>query len=152
MRIARGFLALLCGSCLLSACASQSGTVYTRQQAQMAHSVEYGTVQRIEAVTLQGTRTGLGTIGGGGAGGVLGSTLGGGKGSALMAIGGAVAGAVGGTVAEEKLTTKPAIEIEVLLDSGEIRLVVQEAGDETFAVGDRVRVVQGADGSNRVRH
>ncbi len=153
MKKGRYFFILLCSVTLLAGCTtrSQSGRVYTQDQAKMAHTVLLGTVTRVEAVTIEGTPGALGTFGGGVAGGILGSTIGGGKGSALMAVGGAVAGAVGGSMAEKKITTKEALEIEVQLDNGVIQLVVQEP-DETFNVGDRVRVVKGGDGSIRVRH
>jgi len=153
MKIISRFLILLFCISLLAGCASnrQSGKVYTQNQAKMSHTVVLGTVTRIEAVTIEGSKSGLGAVGGGVAGGVVGSMLGGGKGSVLMAVGGAVAGAVGGSMAEEKITTKDALEIEVKLDTGGIQLVVQEP-DEAFAIGDRVRIVSGADGSSRVRH
>lgn len=149
----RYFLIFLCCVSLLAGCASrsQSGKVYTQGQAKMTHTVELGTVTRVESVTIEGTQSGAGTIGGGVVGGILGSMVGGGKGSALMAVGGAVAGAVGGSMAEKKITTKQALEIEVQLDTGGIQLVVQET-DEVFAVGDRVRLVKGSDGTSRVRH
>jgi outer membrane lipoprotein SlyB len=153
MKIISQLLVLLCSVSLLVGCASrsQSAKVYTQDQAKMSHSVVLGTVTRIEAVTIEGSKSGVGTVGGGVAGGVLGSMVGGGKGSILMAVGGAVAGAVGGSLAEEKITEKNALEIEVQLDTGGIQLVVQEP-DEEFAIGDRVRIVKGADGSSRVRH
>lgn len=144
---------LLCGFSLLAGCTTQSksGKVYTQEQARVSHSVMYGTVQRVEPVTIEGVKTGVGAVGGGVVGGIAGSTVGGGKGSALMAVGGAIAGAVAGSLVEEKATTRAGVELEVHLEGGGILLVVQ-AADETFAVGDRVRVVQGDDGSTRVRH
>ncbi|OGR31827.1 MAG: hypothetical protein A2091_12175 [Desulfuromonadales bacterium GWD2_61_12] len=152
MRRILWLVALLCGFTLLAGCSnSQSGRVYTREQAKMSHNVIYGTVQRVEPVTIEGTKSGLGAVGGGIAGGILGSTIGGGRGSALIAVGGAIAGAVAGSAAEEKMTTRPGVELEVHLEGGGVLLVVQGV-DETFAVGDRVRVMQGADGSTRVRH
>jgi len=146
-------VALLICFALLGGCAtrSQSGKVYTQQQSRIMHTVLYGTVLRAEPVTIEGTQSGLGTVGGGVAGGILGSTIGGGKGSALAAVGGVIAGAVVGSLAEKEVTARQALEIEVQIDGGGILLIVQEA-DESFAVGDRVRVVKGGDGTARVRH
>jgi outer membrane lipoprotein SlyB len=111
--------------------------------------VQFGTVQFVKNVQIEGTKSGFGTVGGGVAGGVAGSTIGGGKGSVLAALGGAALGAVGGTVAEEKLTKKAGFEITVELDSGSTLAVVQEA-DVMFSVGERVRVLTGSDGTTRV--
>jgi outer membrane lipoprotein SlyB len=143
------FLAFLTAAALVSGCASSnSGDVYSRDQARTAQTVQMGTVQAVRSVQIEGTKSGIGTIGGGVAGGVLGSTIGGGKGSVLAAVGGAALGAVGGAVAEEKLTKKAGLEITVKLDSGSTIAVVQEA-DVMFSVGERVRVLTGG-GTTRV--
>lgn len=142
--------AFLSAAALLSGCASSnSGEVYSRDQARRTQTVQLGTVQFVKNVQIEGTKSGVGAIGGGVAGGVLGSTVGAGKGSVLAAVGGAALGAVGGTVAEEKLTKKAGLEITVKLDSGSSIAVVQEA-DVMFSVGERVRVLTGSDGTTRV--
>jgi len=137
---------------LLVACMpeSRSGKVYTQDQARTAQSVFYGTVLRVEEVTIEGTQSGGGTVAGGAMGGVLGSAVGSGKGAAISTVGGAIAGAVAGSAAEKKLTTKAGLEIEVEVDNGEIILVVQEK-DDVYSVGDRVRIVKGRDGTTRIR-
>ena len=48
-------------------------------------------------------------------------------------------------------TQRKALEITVKLDSGQTLAIVQEA-DETFNVGDRIRVLTASDGTKRVRH
>lgn len=144
------FISFLAAAALLSGCAaSRSGEVYSRDQTRRTQTVQYGTVQSVRTVQIEGTKSGLGTIGGGVAGGVAGSTIGSGKGQVLAALGGAALGAVGGTVAEEKLTKKARLEITVKLDSGSIIAVVQEA-DVPFSVGERVRILTGPDGTTRV--
>lgn len=144
------FISFLAAAVLLSGCASsRSGEVYSRDQARRTQTVQPGTVQFVKNVQIEGTKSGLGTIGGGVAGGVVGSTIGGGKGQVLAALGGAALGAVGGTVAEEKLTKKAGLEITVKLDSGPVIAVVQEA-DVMFSAGERVRVLTGSDGTTRV--
>jgi outer membrane lipoprotein SlyB len=145
--------ALLLAGCALAVvgCASgHSGNTYSRDQAGRSLSVYYGTVLRVSPVAIEGTRSGVGTVGGGVAGGVVGSTIGKGSGSTLAAVAGALAGAAAGAVAEEGLTRRQGLEIEVELDSGELMVVVQEA-DQAFAVGDRVRLVRGPDGKSKVR-
>ena len=135
---------------LLTGCASSnSGDVYSRNQTRITQTVQMGTVQSVRNVQIEGTKSGVGAVGGGVAGGVLGSTIGAGKGSVLAAVGGAALGAVGGAVAEEQLTKKNGLEITVKLDSGATIAVVQEA-DVMFSVGERVRVLTGSGGTTRV--
>lgn len=144
------WIQIFIAAALLSGCASsRSGEVYSRDQARQAHTVQMGTVEHVKAVQIEGTKSGLGTVGGGVAGGVAGSTIGGGRGSTLAALGGAAVGALAGTFAEEKLTKKNGLEITVTLDSGNTIAVVQE-DDVPFEVGDRVRVLTGPDGTTRV--
>lgn len=127
-----------------------SADTYRRSQAGQSLSVYYGTVLRVDQVGIEGTRSGVGTVGGGVAGGVAGSTIGSGTGSRIAAVAGALAGAAAGAAVEEGITRKQGLEIEVELDSGELVVVVQEA-DQMFRVGDRVRLIRGADGQTKVR-
>lgn len=134
---------------LAAGCASQSGEVYSRGQAQRAQTVQMGTVEYVKSVRVEGTKSGVGAVVGGITGGVLGSTIGSGTGSKVAALGGALAGAGAGHLAEEKLTDYNGLEITVKLDSGRLLAVVQK-NDVLFAVGERVRVLTGADGILRV--
>ncbi|MFA6172865.1 MAG: glycine zipper 2TM domain-containing protein [Kiritimatiellales bacterium] len=144
------FVTFLAVSALVTGCASSnSGEVYSRDQARRTQTVQMGTVQAVRNVQIEGTKSAVGPVAGGVAGGVLGSTIGGGKGQVLAALGGAAIGAVGGAVAEEKLTNKTGLEITVKLDSGTTLAVVQEA-DVMYSVGERVRVLTGPDGTTRV--
>jgi outer membrane lipoprotein SlyB len=137
---------IVCAGCATG----QGGRTYTREQARKVHSVYYGTILRVEDVTIEAKPSGLGTVAGGVVGGVMGSTIGGGRGSTLATAGGAVVGAVAGAVGEKKVMTKAAVEVEVELDDGRLMVVVQEKDDE-FIVGDRVRIIEGGDGTTRVR-
>ena len=140
----------LIGVALLTGCAtSKSGSVYTRDQAQQGQTVQLGTVEFVKAVQIEGSKSGVGAIGGGLAGGLIGSTIGGGDGSTLAAVGGALAGAFVGSKVEEKSTQLDGLEITVKLDSGKAIAVVQEA-DVLFVVGERVRVLISRDGTTRV--
>lgn len=122
---------------------SSSGNVYSRREAQQVQTIEYGTVEAVREVMIEGEKSGKGTAIGGIAGGVLGSQVGSGRGSAVGGVVGAIAGGALGSKTEEKITESNALEIQVKLDGGQTIVVVQEA-DVFFNVGERVRVVQGA--------
>ncbi|MBF4991973.1 glycine zipper 2TM domain-containing protein [Methylophilus sp. QUAN] len=136
---------------VLAACASSnSGNVYSRDEARKAQTVKTGVVESVRSVKLEGTKSPVGTIAGGAIGGIAGSSVGGGKGSAIAAVIGAVAGGLAGSAAEEVATRKNAYEITVKLDGGGLVAIVQEA-DEQFNAGDRVRIVENG-GTSRVSH
>jgi outer membrane lipoprotein SlyB len=86
-------------------------------------------------------------------GGIAGSSTGGGKGSDVMRVLGAVVGGVAGAAAEEGYTREDGIEFSILLEDGSHISVVQEmsANDESFNVGDKVRVIESG-GVVRVSH
>jgi outer membrane lipoprotein SlyB len=145
-----GMMMMMVIAALAAGCASsQSGEVYSRNQARSAMTVKLGTVEFVKQVKVEGTQSGVGAVAGGIAGGVGGNMIGGGKGRTLATLGGAAAGALVGNVAEEKITKYDGLEITVRLDSGAVTAVVQEA-DVMFYVGDRVRVLTGSDGTTRV--
>ncbi|WP_320056281.1 glycine zipper 2TM domain-containing protein [Desulfuromonas thiophila] len=136
---------------MLAACGrAPSAQVYSRQQAQRQLSVYYGTVLAVAPAVIEGGQTGLGAVTGGVLGGVAGHSVGGGHGQALATVAGAVGGLLLGSVVEEGAGRREALELTIELDSGELIAVVQ-AADETFVVGDRVRLVRGADGEVRIR-
>lgn len=139
--------ALVLSGCMPS---STSGNVYSRDQARTSHSVYYGTILRVEDVTIEGTQSGAGTVAGGVMGGVLGSAVGSGSGRGIATAGGAILGSLAGSAVEKGATTVAGLELEVELDNGELLLVVQEK-DSVYRVGDRVRVIQDARGTTRVR-
>jgi outer membrane lipoprotein SlyB len=138
-------------SLIVAGCAtSKTGDVYSRDQARREMLVRAGVVESVREVTMEGTKSGVGTLAGAAVGGVAGSNVGGGKGQIVGAIFGAVLGGVAGSAIEEGVTKKNAQEITIKLDSGQLIAVVQEAG-EYFNPGERVRVLSG-DGSTRVTH
>ena len=112
--------------------------------------VRLGVVESIREVTMEGSKSGTGTLAGAAVGGIAGSNVGGGKGHIVGAILGAVAGGMAGSAIEEHATKKYALEITVKLDSGQLIAVVQE-GDEPFRSGERIRILSG-NGSTRVTH
>ena len=136
---------------VVTGCASsRSGKVYSRDQARTAQQVYYGTVIRVEEVTIEGREGAVGGIAGGVIGGFLGNTIGGGSGKGLATAAGAVGGMVAGSAAEKAATTKAGLEIEVELDDGRMMVVVQEKDDQ-YAAGDRIRMIAGSGGTWRVR-
>lgn len=138
------------GLTLLSGCASSlSSDAYTRDSARQMQTVYYGTVQSVRSVRIEGTKTPIGAGAGAVAGGILGSGVGGGTGRSLATVGGAVLGGVAGSAAEEGITRQRGYEISVRLDNGRDISVVQ-AADIAFQPGERVRVVEGRDGTTRV--
>ena len=136
---------------LLAACASSnSGSVYSRDDARKVQTVKTGVVESVRQVKLEGTKTPIGTVAGGAVGGIAGSSVGGGRGSSIAAVIGAVIGGLVGSAAEEGLTRKDGLEITIKLDGGSLVSVVQEAG-EVFNPGDKVRLLENGD-TTRVSH
>ncbi|MFA5662943.1 glycine zipper 2TM domain-containing protein [Castellaniella sp.] len=142
-------LGLSAGALLLAGCANQSASssVYTYGQARQEQTVRYGTVQSVRSVVIQSDRSsGVGMVSGAALGGVAGSTIGGGKGKTLTTIGGALLGGLAGNVIEKQVDKTQGLEITVRLDSGETRVVVQEA-DVPLSIGQRVQMISGAGGT-----
>ncbi|MFP4154260.1 MAG: glycine zipper 2TM domain-containing protein [Halothiobacillaceae bacterium] len=141
---------VIAAAALLSGCASSlSGGTYNRADARQVMTVEYGTVQSVRPVRIEGTRTPIGAGAGALAGGILGSTIGGGTGRALATVGGAVAGGMAGAAIEEGATRQQGLEITIRLDSGRTISVVQ-AADQVFSPGERVHVTMARNGTARV--
>lgn len=136
---------------LLTGCvSSQSGDVYSRQDARRVQNVSAGTIVGLRPVTIEGTKSLLGVGTGAVLGGIAGSTMGGGRGTYLTAIAGAVIGGAAGAFTEEAVTKSNGVEITVREDSGYTRAYVQEAGErQLFRIGDRVRILS-VNGQSRV--
>ena len=150
MRIIQILVATLL-TLLLGACASSnSGSVYSRDDARKTQTVRTGIVESVRQVKLEGTKSPIGTVAGAAVGGIAGSSIGQGKGSTIGAVIGAVVGGLGGSATEEMMTRKDALEITVKLDGGGLTAVVQEA-DELFKAGDKVRLIESG-GNTRVSH
>jgi len=150
MRITR-LLAVALLAVLLAACASSnSGSVYSRDEARKVQTVKTGVIESVRQVKLEGTKSPVGTIAGGAVGGIAGSSVGGGRGSAIAAVIGAVAGGLAGSALEEGVTRKDGVELTVKLDGGGLVAIVQEA-DEVFNAGEKVRILESG-GVTRVSH
>lgn len=139
--LCRGLLAVAAVT-MLGACASgMGGRDYQRTEARRTMSVQYGVIDAIRVVKLEGTKTPLGSLGGAAIGGIAGSTLGSGRGASVATVIGAIAGGVAGSAVEEGATRQTGIELTVRLDNGQILATVQADEGEGFRVGDRVRVL-----------
>ena len=143
-------LAVVLAALAAAGCASpSSGRVYSRHEARVAWDVRYGKVVAIDDVVIEGRRSALGRVGGGLIGYQAGRAVGGGSGSRIAGAAGAVAGAVAGQAIEEQATREAAWQFTVELDSGRTISVVQ-ARDQSFAIGERVRVYTRRGGAARV--
>lgn len=150
MKLTPLFVLILLSSLLAACASSNSGSVYSRDEARKTQTVRMGVVESVRQVRIEGTKSPVGTVAGGAVGGIAGSSIGHGRGSAVGAVLGAVAGGLAGAAAEEGITRKDGLEITVKLDSGGLIAIVQEA-DENFNPGDRVRLVESG-GTTRVSH
>lgn len=127
----------------LAGCQSSlTGESYSRSEARKMQRVEYGMVEYLRPVKIEGTKTPIGAGAGAAVGGVAGSTIGGGRGKTVATILGAVAGGVAGAAVEESVTRRQGMEITVRKDNGQVISVVQEVSSNVpFYVGDRVRIL-----------
>ncbi len=117
------------------------GNAYNVSDTREVQSVYYGTIVRTQAVTIDGSNNGVGTLAGGAVGGLLGSKVGGGTGSVIATIGGAVLGGVLGSAAEGGITKRNGVNLTIKLDSGRTISIVQQVNPKvTFQVGQRVQV------------
>lgn len=143
-------LVLLALAVLVGCTNKYNPNVYSGNQAMQADKISYGTITRINAVTIKDENTGVGLVGGGIAGGVLGSQIGGGSGRVVGAVGGALLGAAAGALAEDEFQKTDGVQITVRLDSGGSVSIVQAAEGSNFSVGQRVRVITSPNGRARV--
>lgn len=140
------------GALALAGCAAppRGGADYGGYQTRTEQTVRFGVVESVRTVRIDAGETGVGTATGAVLGGIAGSTVGGGRGSAAAAVAGAVVGGIIGQSVERDANQRQGIEITVMLDGGKYIAIVQEA-DESFRVGDRVRILSGR-GTTRVTH
>ncbi|MDR5170513.1 glycine zipper 2TM domain-containing protein [Methylobacillus pratensis] len=144
--LAAAIILLTLGGCM----SSNSGDVYSRDEARKTQTVRLGVVESVRNVRLEGTKTPIGGGAGAVVGGIAGSSVGGGRGQAIATVLGALVGGLAGAAAEEGVTRKDGLEITVKLESGNLIAVVQEA-DVQFNPGDKVRLVESG-GVTRVTH
>ena len=136
----------------LTGCAwqSHSGSTYSGGETQREQVVRLATVESVREVTIDRRPTGVGAGAGAVVGGVAGNAIGHGRGSAIGTVLGAVAGGVAGHAIEGQVANQKGVEITVRLENGELRAIVQEAG-EVFHPGEKVRLLSSG-GTTRVSH
>ncbi len=101
-----------------------------------------GVIESIRAAEVKGESSGIGAVAGGGAGCGVGNQFGHGGTNTLLTIGGAAGGAFAGDAIEKNLKKHTVWRVTVRLDDGSVRTLSQKA-QPPFAVGDRVRIVDG---------
>jgi len=144
---------------LLPGCANVPGSTaglgsgdFSRAQARQVLSVQFGTVQAVRAVQIEGGQSGAGMATGAVVGGLLANHIGEGRGKKLATLLGAVGGGIAGAAGEKAMTGTAGVEITVKLENGQALAVTQAAEPgENFKTGDRVRVLSGGS-TVRVAH
>lgn len=101
-----------------------------------------GTVTSVNAVTVQGSASGLGAVGGAVAGGVVGHQVGGGKGRDAMTVLGAIGGALAGNQIEKSRRQTTRYDVIVRMEDGSNRTFSYDTVPAVSS-GDRVRVSNG---------
>ena len=132
----------------LAGCAprSMSGDVYSRERAQRVQTIEYGEVLEARPILIEGTKSGLGALGGGVLGGALGSGVGRGAGSTIAVVGGAIIGWVAGSAVEEGATRQPGVEVTIRMDTGRTIALVQGMRPAWCAPGTGSVILRHPDG------
>ncbi|WP_077034591.1 hypothetical protein [Pelomonas sp. KK5] len=123
----------------LSACATSNPDVVHYRDTQQMGIVQDATVLSIRPVTVDGSQSGAGVVGGA----MIGSVAGGGVGGNWRdrqagSVVGLIAGALIGNAVERSATRQEAYEIVVQLRNGERRSIIQARGEESFNAGDPV--------------
>ena len=79
--------ATIAASALIGGCAStSSGSVYSGGQARQEQTVRMGVVESVRQVSIEGSKSGVGTLAGGAIGGVAGSNIGGERAATMYSI------------------------------------------------------------------
>jgi outer membrane lipoprotein SlyB len=137
-------VSVITSSLLITGCMQNlQGDSYSRDDARKVQTVQYGKIESVRMVVIEGTKTPIGAIAGAAVGGIAGSSVGGGKGSDIAAVVGAVAGGVLGSKAEEAATKSQGIELIIRLESSDRTISVVQAYDQAnpLVAGDRVRLM-----------
>lgn len=138
-----GLLCVVSASLVLSGCVRDlQGSTYSRGETRQVQQVEYGRVEAVSPVVIEGTQSGVGQLPGAIVGGIAGSAVGEGKGQEIFTVLGALGGAVLGSTIEENVTRAQGLELTLKMDSGKTLSIVQEVERvDAFQVGQRVRVL-----------
>lgn len=136
---------------LMTSCSYNSlrPEVVDRADAQKMQTVVFATVVSIDRVILSGDGD-TGAVAGAIIGGVAGASVtDSDTESDIAGVLGALVGSAVGSKMGDAATRKPAIELLLDLDSGKTVSIIQEEGDYSFAVGQRVKIIKNR-GKSRV--
>lgn len=142
--------ALLAASAVLGGCASnypdnnyRNGDGYRNGYDNTA-SAGYGTIESIQVTAAEPRTSGAGALVGGVVGALAGNQIGSGGGRTAATVAGGVAGAAIGNNVERNRDAEgqQMYSINVRLDNGEYRTVVQDSVYD-LRIGNRVRIVDG---------
>ena len=143
MRMSKNIIAITF-SLLMVSCSYSSlrPEVVDRADAQRMQTVIFATVVSIDRVILSGDGD-TGAVAGAIIGGVAGSSVTDSeKESDIAGVLGALVGSAVGAKVGDAATRKPAIELLLDLDSGKTISIIQEEGNYSFAVGQRVKIIK----------
>jgi outer membrane lipoprotein SlyB len=140
--------ALLAASAFLGGCASNPAPTYAnggyRNSYDNTASAGYGTIESIQVTSGEGRTSGAGAVVGGLVGALAGNQVGSGGGRTAATVAGGVGGALIGNRVEQNRNPEgqQMYAINVRLDNGEYRTVVQDSVYD-LRNGNRVRIVDG---------
>lgn len=122
-----------------------------RDQVNQAWTVEYGEIYQLQKVKVEGKPGEDGAVAGGLLGFSAGSNVGNGGGALIAAAVVGVAGAIAGAAIEERITRYDAFEITVDVDDEiDSVTVIQPTQNETYQLGQRVKILRRSDGAAKV--
>ncbi len=121
--------------------AASAGNPVIEWDGRGAKKIEFGRVVEARPVTIEGSRTGIGALGGAVTGAVVTRPTRATPGQLVVTAAGTVTGAVVGRKYEEVMTRREGQEILVRLDEGPIVTVTQGVEEGYFQTGDVVKIV-----------
>jgi len=147
MKAIRPLAALIAAGAILSGCASNTpyygNDGYRGYGDSASVSAGYGTIESIQVASAEGRTSGAGAVVGGLVGALAGNQVGSGSGRTAATVAGGVAGAaIGNNVERNRNADGQAYAVNVRLDNGEYRTIVQDSVYD-LRVGNRVRIVDG---------
>ncbi|MDB9769627.1 glycine zipper 2TM domain-containing protein [Gammaproteobacteria bacterium] len=150
MKISKNIISIIFAMFMVSCSySSLRPEVVDRSDAQRMQTVYLATIIAIDRVMLAGDEE-TGALAGAVIGGIAGSSVTDSENeSAIAGILGALAGSAVGSKMGDAATRKPAVELLLDLDSGKTVSIIQEEGDYSLAVGQRVKVIKNR-GKSRV--
>ena len=149
MKAIRPFAALVAAGAILGGCASSTPDYYGNDGYRDGYrdnasvSAGYGTIESIQVTNAEARTSGAGAVVGGLVGALAGNQVGSGGGRTAATVAGGVAGAaIGNNVERNRDVNAGSYAVNIRLDNGEYRTVVQDNVYD-LRVGNRVRVVDG---------